>query len=375
MNSKACQAPLAAILACMLLCVLPSCTSTLTRDATRLAELPPLPYRVAVVGGAFVPEGERGAVGRKPEEQGQGFEELWTRSFSTGVSEPIAFGRVLAVLQRGRMATRTLSFAASARDEREALSAGDAAAIEVARSRAEAVDADLMLVLEGVRDGPVQYLGVTAQWPITTVAWLLAGIGLFIPDHRFQSRAKLRASILDVHSGQRLLSQWSFSTVPIELSLLDRSDFLGIASSIIIPPTLVSSDVETVVSAVRKDAVERLVLELLARLKDIDTLDALRAEMPTRVELARRGRGVEVSLRSRQELQGVVVQTFDASGARRELDPSLSERFVSTLLSSARIESGRFVYGARFDWREADAEFRVIVEDVAGRRASASVGR
>lgn len=350
-----------------------SCTSSLTRDATRLAGLPPLPYRIAVVGGAFLPAAEREVEGRPPREEGQGAQAIWTRTFVEGVEEPIPFKSILDLLERGRAASRTLAFAQLDRAEREALARGDSAAVERARALAEAADADLLLVVEGVREGPVQYVGVTGQWPITTAAWLLAGIGLFVPDHRYLSRAKLRASIVDVHSGRRLLSAWSFSTTPIELSLYGRGDFLGIASSIIVPPTLVGSDVQTVVKAVREDTSGRLILALLARLKEEDTLEAMRSALPTRIELTRREAGVDVTLRSRQELQGFVVQAFDVTGQRRDVDADTRERFAKALLASVRNEGGEYRYAARYELRGGDACFRIIVEDVAGQRASASI--
>lgn len=357
------------------LLLVPSCTGTIVRDANRLAQLPPLPYRVAVVGGAFLSPTDRAVVGRVPDDSRDGVEQLWSRTFRQGDAEPIDIETILSTLARGRAATLLWTADDFDTTDREELARGDKGALERARRAAEAADIDLLLTVEGLREGPVQYLGVTGQWPITTVAWLLAGLGLFVPDHRFESKAKMRASVRDVHSGRVLLSRMVFAPGTLDLSLLDRTDFLGIVSTIVVPPTLVGNDVEDVVAKVREDGAQRLVLGLLARLKDPETLDALRSAMPIHLEMRVEGSAAIVDLRSRQEVQDLLVQVFDSTGQRRVLDVAEFTRFRREMLASVRREQEDLVYRATFALRGGDASIRIVVQDVAAQRASSSVLR
>ncbi len=346
-----------------------ACTSTLARDASRLASLPPLPYRIAVVGGAFLPSEERGRSAAA--DSGSASEStLSERTFEVGVAEPIAFDKLVDILERGRLATRVLRLASQDASRREALALGDSTALEEARKEAAAAEADWMLVVEGLRDGPVQSLGVTGQWPITTIAWLLAGIGLFVPDHRFESKAKLRASLVDVASGRTLTSRIVVVPGTIDLSLIDRSDFLGIASSILVPPSLVGNDRDKVVAAVRADGADRIVLGLLARLKDPELLEALRAEASLQVEARVVGAAVELVVRCERELQDTFVRTFDASGNGRDMPAESLAAFRSELAKSIERGDRWITYRARFPLRGGDAELRFVVQDLAGQAAS-----
>ncbi|MCA8971125.1 MAG: hypothetical protein KDC95_15135 [Planctomycetes bacterium] len=349
-----------------------ACTNTLARDAGRLAQLPPLPFRLAVVGGAFLPPDER------VDNQDSGVDEalaarLSARTFGLEVSEPIPFDKVVEMLVRGRAATRVVRLPDPTDEERQRIALGDTAALEVARRASADAEADLMLVIEGLRDGPVQALGVTGQWPITTVAWLLAGIGLFVPDHRFESKAKLRASLVDVATGRAVSARLTVVPGTLDLSLVDRSDFVGILTSILVPPSLVGNDVEKVVRAVRDDGADRIVLGLLAKLKDPELLDALRSDVSLNVE-ARLGESyVDVTVRGEQEIQDVFVRTYDSVGLPRTEDLNALRRFRQSLLESGERGDHEVRYRARFELRGGDDEVRIIVQDLAGQRASTSL--
>ena len=350
-----------------------SCTSSLVRDANRLAQLPPLPYRIAVVGGAFLPDALRAELGRKPLQSDGAVPSLWSRTFEPGQAEPIAFDAILRLLRRGRAATRILNLSMPDSAFRELLANRDGAGLERAQREAEQAGADLVLVIEGLREGPVQFLGVTGQWPITTVAWLLAGLGVFVPDHRYQSKVKLRASLRDVHSGRALMSGMLFSPAPLELALWDRSDFFGIVSSILVPPSLVGDDVAAVVEEVRRDGAQKLLLALLARLKDPETLETLRARMPLRLRLRIEAGQLLVELRTQQELQDLLVEGIAADGSRQAMSDADFLDFRRAFLAGSVHDSDGFSYRGKLPLKHAARELRVLVQDVAGQRASASL--
>ncbi|MCB9917483.1 MAG: hypothetical protein H6832_03680 [Planctomycetes bacterium] len=352
--------------------VVTSCTNTSARDANRLAQLPPLPFRLAVVGGAFLPPDERDQTPDSASDI-ESVARLSIRTFGPEVAEPIPFDRVVEMLVRGRAATRVVRLSDRTDEERQRLALGDAAALELARRASAEAEADLMLVIEGLRDGPVQSLGVTGQWPITTVAWLLAGIGLFVPDHRFESKAKLRASLVDVATGRALSARLIVVPGTLDLSLVDRSDFVGILTSILVPPSLVGNDVEKVVRAVRDDGADRIVLGLLAKLKDPELLDALRTDAPMTVEARLDESFVEVAVRGEQEIQDVFVRTYDSVGLPRDEDVEALRRFRQSLLESGERGEHDVRYRARFRLRGGDDEVRIVVQDLAGQRASTSL--
>ena len=348
------------------LCWLGSCAAS-PAEVNRLAKLPPLPFRMAVLGGGFLSLAERDT----PALPGDG--QILSRLWEPGNAEPIAFDTIVDTLQRGRAASSLLLPVAGVGALREDLARGDAGAFDRAREWAEAQGADLILVLEGVRDGPVRFLGVTGEWPITTVAWLMVGLGVFIPDHRYEAKVRLFASLRDAHSGRQLLPKLRVSPTPVTLALARRTDFFGLLTSIIVPPSLVGSDEESVVAALRSDCDELIPIALLARLKDAETLDTLRAAMPIDLRLAAESRtALRVQVTSHHELQELAIEEHGAQRGQALAGQRVAA-FRAALLASLRREGERFVYEAKLEGLERDGEYRVILQDAAGQCSSSTL--
>ena len=347
---------------------LAACAAT-PAEVNRLAKLPPLPYRIAVVGGGFLPAAQRNA----PAVPGEG--QILSRLWEPGQVEPIAFDRIVDTLRRGRTASSLLLPPTETSETaalRERLAGGDGAAFDSARKRAETQGADLVLLIEGVRDGPVRFLGVTGEWPITTVAWLMVGLGVFIPDHRYEANVRLFASLRDVHSGRRLMTL-RVSPTPVTLALARRTDFLGLVTSIVVPPSLVGSDEESVVAALRSDCDDLIPIALLARLKDAETLDTLRAAMPIDLRLGAEGRSaIRISVSSGHELQELSIEKHGDQGAEALSEARIAE-FRRALLGSRKREGERFVYEAVLGELARDGEYRVLLQDAAGQRTSSTI--
>lgn len=348
-----------------------ACENAVALSEATLAAAPPLPYRIALVGGAFLPPSVRDDVGFVPEPT-PGGRQIYSRTYPTGVAEPISFETIRDLLVRGRAAT-TLLPGAAGEEERERLAAAGAEELRAAREVAAGNGADLMLVIEGLEEGPVEMHGVTGQWPVTTVAWLLVGLGMFIPDHRFESKVRLIASLRDVHSDRVLVP---IGVVPgtMDLALVSRARFLGILASLIVPPTLVANSVDKVVRVVRQDGDRRLLLRLLARLKDSETLEMIRARLPMRLTLrAVAKRTVEVELESVQEVQNLAIEIVQADGRLGPLAADPADAFRRSFVGSVRKSDNAWRYTSRLGGLDAGAEVRVLVQSVAGQRVSSTI--
>jgi hypothetical protein len=353
---------------------LAACTSSLNIDEARIAEAPPLPYRIAVLGGAFVPPPARDlpdAVSEAAAEAGT----VSARTYEPGVVEPIAFETVLDELRRGRLATQVWgpSLAASTR---EAIAFGNAQApFEEARRQALSGGADLLLVLEGVREGPIDFLGVTGQWPVSSVAWLLVGLGIFIPDHRYEARIKLVASLRDAHTGRTLLPNIVLAPGSLDIAVVTRQTFLGLLPSLLIPPPLMASDDATVRAVVREESDRRLLLRLLSRLKDPETVESLEASLPMRLRLTRQGDGrLQVAVLTAQEIGGAEVELRQPSGASGSLPAAVLDAFRAALLADRRVEGDRLSYTAELAGLPDAGQVRVLIQSIAGQVVSATIG-
>ncbi len=343
-------------------------------DESRLAQLPPLPFRIAVSGGAFLDPVERQEQGHVPKHTA-GVERIWSRTYTVGQQEAIPFERIIGLLRRGRAATSVLVLANHPPSARERVALSGATPQSAARALAEAAGADLLVVVDGLDEGAVELQGRTGQWPISTVAWLTVGLGLFIPDHRFESRVRLKASVLDVHTGQALVSGMVFVPGTMDLALVNRTDFLGVLTSIVWPPTLVGNDPEAIVENVRAETDRRLLLRFLARLKDPETLNAIQQQLPMQLALSELpDHGLRTVVVGRQDLQEVVVEECLLDGTRRKLEGPTVRNLRKELLSGGVSGPGgerRFV-GA-LAALPGGSEVRVIVQDVAGRRVSSTI--
>lgn len=318
-----------------------------------IAELPPVDAAVLVTGGAFL-RASPGAGTFAPAEGGGG-------------DEALAIGEVYELLQRARVFQRVALDDDPARRERlrEMLTsrqAGDELATTLARAREQGFD--LLLVVEELQDGPIDRFGTNARWPVTLVTWVLLGVGAFIPDRTFESRATLRVTVRDLQTGF-VLHDPLLTAGPIDLALTERTDLLGLLSSIVVPPFLVGDDPAAVTTAVRSTTERRLLLSLARDLKSESVRQRLRVLAPAGIQLERRSEGAFVVVDSPE---GLSLARLRCAG----LADDAAERFARELLASRRGNGGRFRYEASLP-AVADGELvQVAVATVVGGVASAT---
>ncbi|MEZ5989957.1 MAG: hypothetical protein R3F30_12690 [Planctomycetota bacterium] len=349
--------------------------STTVLDVDWWARFPPLPYRVVLAGGAVMSETDAAEPETPAVDPAEG-KLLLAKTFVVGDREPLPFADLCATLRAGRAASDLLVLGEDDFATRAATAEASARGLDLDPQvgRAEAMGADILLVLEGVDESPIIVTGTTGSWPIATVVWLLVGLGGLVPETRFESRATLRASLRDVHTGRRL-ALLSVQADPMDLSLFQRAGFFKILTHIIIPPPLVGSDGDVVGPRVREEVARQLGLKLLARLKSQDLLENLRAGLDFRLELKElQGRVLQVEVSCPQEVQTVLVEVdgklFEGEGLER-----FRQAFFRSKRSDPRL--ALFRYQAALDGLPDGALVRVLVETLAGDRVSSTlrVGR
>jgi hypothetical protein len=323
-----------------------------------LAEQAPLDCTVLVTGGAF----RSASVGSGT------FAPLAATGPGTHVAEeafPLA--EVLLVLGEGRVFQRVVGDADAER-RAQSRAVGGAAAAETALGAvlgaAQAEGLDLVLVVEELRDGPVDALGVNGRWPVTFISWLLLGIGAVIPDHTFESRASLRVTLRDAWSGRVLADPVSVGG-PIELSLAERGSFWGLLQSMLIPPFWVQSDPDSVRQAVRTVVQRRLLVSLARELKSEavrQRLQERRAASLALVDAAGEGRVVVECAES------LAAATLRAPG----LAPEQAAAFERALLDSRASVGERLRYQAVLPRLPGGGLVQVAVATLRGEVASAT---
>ena len=341
---------------------LAGCRSGGLADLSGIAAEPALPYSVLVTGGAFAefePDGEVAHLRR-------------TYRPTAALDEAIPLGTVVQVLRQGRVFVRI-----AGDDSDPALRAKIAAQIGPAPvheaelqaflERARRGGHDFLLVVERLEDGPVELRGVNGQWPITAAVWLMIGLGMVIPDHTYESKAQLHVALRDVQSGRTLYSD-QFGSGLIDLSLIERTDFLGLVESIVVPPFLVGDDDEAVEAIIRDTASARLLVSMARDLKAPPFRSKLLQQLPARVVVVLDGDAIDVEVLDADSLSSVRVQV-DATPMR---GPRL-ETFGRALLDSAEERGGRWSYRARFPRPATGSHVQVLVQTVTGRVASATV--
>jgi hypothetical protein len=234
--------------------VLAGCLST-TDELHGVADEPPLDRAVLVTGGAFLVA-----------TSGNGTFRATPTAAVPPLAEAVPFAAIVDARQRGAVFRRVAADDDDARRRnlREQMvarnpEAGMAAYLQQAR----ADGFDLLLVIEELQDGAIENRGTNGRGPVTFATWILLGVGMFIPDRTFESRATLKASLRELQSGLAL-HELLLDAGPIELSLVERTDIWGLFLSIIVPPFWVGDDRAAVVDAVR-DTTERRLLVRLAR--------------------------------------------------------------------------------------------------------------
>jgi hypothetical protein len=314
-----------------------------------LADQPPLDLAVLVTGGAF----------RGPS-SGSG-----TFSAAPLTDEAIPAATLVEALRRGRVFRRVEIDPDLARrrtiSSRLALQRRDDDVHAFLRE-ARAQGFDLLLVIEQLQDGPIEAQGTNGRWPVTLATWLLLGVGLLIPDRTFESRATLRCTMRDLQSGRALLDPPLLFAGPIDLSLVERTDFLGLCQSIVVPPFWVGDDEAVMGTAVRATTESRLLLSLVRELKGESSRRRLREAAPAEIELQDGqvriwcGEGV-ADVRLRAPLPAAAAAAFT-----REL--------LGSVVLVERLGVRRFHYQALLPALAAGSEVQVLVSTVSGAVAS-----
>ncbi|MBK8098515.1 MAG: hypothetical protein IPK26_15505 [Planctomycetes bacterium] len=337
--------PLLSMLALASACVSPA------GELRGLAADPPLEYSVLVTGQVV---GSSSAHGTFAAPEGQ---------------PPMTTADLVQVLRAGRV------FLQAAEDDdpahRQAVLAQLAspqpspellAFLQQARDRGH----DLLLVLEQLEDGPVDAQGVNERWPITLATWLLLGVGAFIPDHTFESRATLRVTLRDLQTG-RIVHDPRVVGGPVDLSLIERTDFLGLVASLIVPPFWVHDDAAAARAEVRHVTARRLLLSLARDLKSAPVRQRLRERLPV-IELVRTEGATVLRIDVDEALARVQLRRQG-----RALDPALGEPLERELLASVAREGSRFVYRAPLQVPVAGGPLQVLIGTIAGNVASVTL--
>ncbi|MBM3972607.1 MAG: hypothetical protein FJ301_00675 [Planctomycetes bacterium] len=318
-------------------------------DVGVLTDLPPLDGSVFVTGGAFLAsEVADGAFGG-----------------AEAPREAIAIDAIAAALASSDVFQRLAVDDDPARRARiaERLRAGvvDEDVVTCLQA-ARLAGHDYLLVIEGLQDVPIETQGTNGRWPVTFATWILLGVGALIPDRTFESRATLRVSLRDLQSGWPLHDPLLVAG-PIDLSLLERTDVVGLLLSIIVPPFFVGDDSEAVRVAVRDTVTSRLLWSLSRDLKGVALRQRLRERAPADVMLV-------PGLSGRR----VVVRAAAALGSARlvgaGVEPETAAAFAAALLASVRVDGSGFVYET--DLPATTGLAQVLVATVGGAVASAT---
>jgi hypothetical protein len=311
-----------------------------------LAELPPLDLAVLVTGGAF-----------RSDDGGGG-------TFPAGPAgtEAIPLATVVEALQRGRVFRRVQVDP----DQQRRRSIGERLStprrdddVHAFLQRARADGVDLLLVIEELQDGPIEAQGTNGRWPVTFATWILLGVGVLIPDRTFESRATLRCTLRDLQAGRPLLDPPLLVAGPIDLALVERTDFLGLCTSILVPPFWVGDDDAVVGDSVRATTEGRLLLSLVRDLKSESTRRKLRAAAPAAIDVADGAVRVECA----ESLADVRLR---APG----LDPAAGAAFRAELLASMQLVDSVFRYRAPLPALPVGIEVQVLASTVSGGVAS-----
>lgn len=322
-----------------------------------LAEQPPLDCAVLITGGAFLAGANLPA---------------GTFSAAAGAAngaggEVLPIGAFAEALERGRVFQRVTVDADPGQRERIrqlllARGADDALGQFLARARADGYD--YLLVVEELQNGPIETLGTNGRWPVTLATWVLLGVGALIPDRTFESRATLRVTLRELQMG-RVLHDPLLPAVPVDLALVERTDFWGLLLSVIVPPFWVGDDQEAVRRAVRATTERRLLLSLARELKSESLRQRLRERVPAEVTMAAAAGGFRVSVRAAESLGSARLR---AAG----LDEADAETFAQALLASVRVQGGSYLYEAQLPAAVGGQNVQVLVATLRGGVASAT---
>lgn len=318
-------------------------------DAGALAELPPLDGSVFVTGGAFLAgDPGDGAFGGAAAPR----EAIAMDAIAAALAGTAVFQRLAVDDDPGRRARIAERLRAGVVDD------DVVACLQAARLAGH----DYLLVVEGLQDAPIETQGTNSRWPVTFATWILLGVGALIPDRTFESRATLRVSLRDLQSG-RPLHDPLLVAGPIDLSLLERTDVVGVLMSIVVPPFWVGDDPEAVRAAVRETVARRLLSSLSRDLKGAALRQRLRERAAADVTLTAGPSGRRAVVRAAAALAS-------ARLAGAGVEPAAAAGFAAALLASGRADGGTFRYEA--DLPATSGLVQVLVATVGGEVASAT---
>tara|TARA_R110002094_G_scaffold96812_9_gene97887 strand:+ start:509 stop:1585 length:1077 start_codon:yes stop_codon:yes gene_type:complete len=344
----------------VVLMLLASCAGT--DDLRGIAAKPPLDRAVLVSGGAFFSplpgsEGtfilrELGAPAQPPD----------------ATKEAIPFAAILDVLDRGRVFQRVVGDTDEMRrrDLRQQLRLrSDETGVLEFLQQAREDGFDLLVLIEELRDGPIDNQGTNNRWPVTFATWILLGVGALIPDRTFESRATLRVSLRELQSGREIAS-FEVDSGPIELALTERTDVLGLLASIIVPPFWVGDDREAVAASVRATTERRLLLSLARKLKSEVFRRRLDDLAAADIQLVQSPEGTRVVVSS---IESLSVVRIEGPGFQ---DAAVCDRFATELINSRDLQRIRFHYEALLPKPTADGSFQIRIGTLRGGVASAT---
>jgi hypothetical protein len=325
-----------------------------------LLDQPTLDYAVLVTGGASVPplEGER-----------QGRRE---HTFGGNAGEVVSAGDLVAVLRTGAVFHR-VDVDATAAHRHEVIGqlprSGAATDPQLLAFLQDARDRgyDWLLAVEQLQDGPVEAQGINGRWPITLTTWLLFGLGMFIPDHTFESRATLHVTVRDLQTGRIVHDALQYAG-PVDLSLIERGSFLGIITSILVPPFWVGDDDTKVVDGVRSVTQRRLLVSLARDLKSGATVQHLRQGGAAAITLSLRDGGVRwLEVDAGESLAALRLRQTGG-----DPDANAVALMQATLLGSVQRRGDRCVYAAPLAVPLRPGSLQVLVATIGGGVASAT---
>lgn len=342
--------------ACLLALALGASCQSPSSELTGLADRPPLDYSVLVTGGAFLQA--------MPQATGATF----GAPTGVGANEAVAIGEILSTLERGvvfrRIAVDDDEHRRVVLDQFRARQA--APELQAFLERARDQGYDLLLVVEQIQDSPIEKQGINGRWPVTLLTWLLLGIGVFIPDHTFESSATLRVTVRDLQTGAALVDSLS-SAGPVDLSLVERSDVWGVLMSIVVPPFWVGDEDARTAAAVRRFSERRLLLSLARELKSEPTRQRLRERLAAAITALP---GKVLAVESGESLAAVRLRRLD--GGAPIPDAAVAD-FERRLVASRQPAERGFRYEAPLPAEVGDGLLQVLVVTLRGSVASATV--
>lgn len=343
--------------------LLPSCAGT--DNLQGIAATAPFDRAVLVSGGAFFASnlGAEGTFLVRDPETAEGAPDPSV--------EAIPFDRIIDVLRRGRVFQRVEGDPDTARRRRMPFRAMTRRLSPEFLQEARRDGYDLLLVVQELRDGPIESKGTNNRWPVTFATWILLGVGALIPDHTFESRATLKVVVYELQTGYSL-GVLEVESGPVDLALTERTDFLGLLSSIIVPPFWVGNDRDALAASVRATTERRLLLSLASKLKSDVFVRSLGGNAAADLSLTRSPEGLRVVVLAKEALSVVRLEGEGVS----EQD---AERFAAELIRSQvpqenplDRESKLFRYEAAVPDAATVGLFQVRVGTLGGRVESAT---